>query len=60
MTGYGDDFRDLACFGPGVKGMWGGLIIKGKAPVANAPYNGVRPTLEGVAAYEPDRRRPIR
>jgi hypothetical protein len=55
MTGFGDDYRDLACFGPGVKGTWGGLIIKGMAPVSNAPdTNGNYPTMEGIATYEPD------
>jgi hypothetical protein len=52
LTGYGDDFRDLACFGPGVKGMWGGLIIKGNAPVSNGGWHSTYPTMEGVAQYE--------
>jgi hypothetical protein len=65
MTGFGDDFRDIACFGPGVKGTWGGLIIKGLAPVSNAWPNGMPlppgiteakryPSMEGVATYQPD------
>ena len=53
MTGYGDDFRDLASFGPGIKGSWGGLILKGRAPVANAGWHGTYPTMEGIAQYEP-------
>jgi hypothetical protein len=54
MTGFGDDYRDILSFGPGVKGSWGGLIIKGLAPVSNAPYGGVYPLMEGIAGYEPD------
>jgi len=61
MTGFGDDFRDIACFGPGVKGMWGGLIIKGLAPVSNAFPGGAPdtstvqyPLMEGIATYQPD------
>ncbi len=68
MTGFGDDFRDITNFGPGVKGMWGGLIIKGLAPVSNAWPNGMAlptnpltgktvtryPSMEGMATYEPD------
>jgi hypothetical protein len=54
MTGFGDDYRDIMSFGPGVKGMWGGLIIKGLAPVSNAPYNGTYPVMEALAPYEPD------
>jgi len=33
MTGFGDDFRDIACFGPGVKGMWADLSSKVSLPV---------------------------
>jgi hypothetical protein len=54
MTGLGDDFRDINCFGPGVRGMWGGLTIKGKAPVCNAPYHGVYPMMEALDPYEQD------
>jgi hypothetical protein len=54
MTGYGDDFRDLACFGPGVKGMWGGLIIKGLAKVSDGGYHSTYPKMEGIAGYQPD------
>jgi hypothetical protein len=47
MTAFGDDPRDPLAMGPGVKGMWGGVILCGRAPVSTM-RTGVLPYPEGI------------